>query len=104
MVAIELVKETIWLRGLVSDMGLQQDETIVFYDSQNAIHLIKNQMYHKRTKHIDVRYYFLREVVTYGDIILKKIVVAENSTDMLTILISALKLKNCLGLIDVCSL
>jgi hypothetical protein len=73
MAAVETVKEAIWLRGLVSDLDLQQDETVVFCDSQSAIHLTKNQMYHEMTNHIDVRYHFLRMVVTQRDIILKKI-------------------------------
>jgi hypothetical protein len=64
MVATETVKEAIWLRALVGDLGLQQDETLVFCDSQSAMYLTKNQIYHERTKHIDVKYYFLREVVT----------------------------------------
>jgi len=80
MVAAEAMKEAIWLRGLVSDMGLQQDETVVFCDSQSAIHLTKNQMYHERTKHIDVRYHFLWEAVTQGDITVKKIGTAEKSS------------------------
>jgi hypothetical protein len=60
MVAVEIVKEAIWLKGLISDLDLQQDETVVFCDSQSAIHLTKNQMYHEMTKHIDVRYHFLQ--------------------------------------------
>jgi hypothetical protein len=78
------VKEAIWLRGLVSDLRLQQDETVVFCDNHSAIHLTKNQMYHERTKHIDVRYHFLWEVVTQGDITLKKIGTTKNPTDILT--------------------
>jgi hypothetical protein len=61
-------------------------------------------MYLERTKHIDVRYHFLWEVVTQGDIIVKKIVTAENLVDMLTKPLLILKFKHCLGLIDVCSL
>lgn len=36
MAAAEAVKEAIWLRGLVSDLGLQEDVTTVFCDSQSA--------------------------------------------------------------------
>ena len=52
MAAMEAVKVAIWLKGLVGDLGLQQD-SVVFFDSQSAIHLTKNQMYHEITKHID---------------------------------------------------
>jgi 3-mercaptopyruvate sulfurtransferase SseA len=37
MAAAEAEKEAIWLRGLVSDLGLQQDKTVVFCDSQSAM-------------------------------------------------------------------
>jgi len=56
MAAAEAVKEAIWLRSLVDNLGLKQDITI---------HLSKNQMYHERTKHIDVRYHFLREIISH---------------------------------------
>ena len=35
----------------------------MFCDSQSAIHLAKNQVYHARAKHIDVRYHFVREII-----------------------------------------
>ena len=59
MATTKVIKEAILLQDLASDFGLHQEGTIIFCDSQNAIHLTKNQMYHERTKHIDVRYYFV---------------------------------------------
>lgn len=52
-------KEAIWLRGLATDLGFSQTSTIVFHDSQSAIHLSKEQMYRESTKHNDVRYHFI---------------------------------------------
>ncbi|KAK3031457.1 hypothetical protein RJ639_036517 [Escallonia herrerae] len=40
--ATEAVKEAIWLKGLVGDMGLKQKSSTVYCDSQSAIHLTKN--------------------------------------------------------------
>ena len=37
-------------------------------DSMSAIYLARNQVYHARTKHIDVRYHFVREILEEGDI------------------------------------
>ena len=37
----------------------EQDVTLVYCDSQSAIHLAKHQAYHAKTKHIDVRYNFI---------------------------------------------
>ncbi|XP_075108916.1 secreted RxLR effector protein 161-like [Nicotiana tabacum] len=55
----EVVKEAIWLQGLVSDLGLAQKKTQVFCDIQSVIHLTKNYMFHERTKHIKARHHFI---------------------------------------------
>ncbi|GKV28505.1 hypothetical protein SLEP1_g37549 [Rubroshorea leprosula] len=83
MAIIEAVKEALWLKGLVSDLGVEQNE-MVFCDSQSAIHLTKNTMYHERTKHIQVRYHFVREVISNGDVLVEKISTDENPADMMT--------------------
>ena len=49
MATTKELKEVILLRGLVSDLGLQQELTIVYCDSQSVIHLMKNQIFHDRT-------------------------------------------------------
>ena len=40
-----------------------QNEYVVFCDSQSALDLSKNTSYHSRTKHNDVRYHWLRDVI-----------------------------------------
>ncbi|KAM0977924.1 hypothetical protein ACFX13_014221 [Malus domestica] len=84
MAVTEAIKEAIWLQGLLDDLGVQQDHVDVHCDSQSAIHLAKNQVHHARTKHIDVRFHFVREVIDEGDILLQKIGIADNPADMLT--------------------
>ncbi|GKV16510.1 hypothetical protein SLEP1_g27143 [Rubroshorea leprosula] len=84
MAITEAVKEALWLKGLVSDLGVEQNEMMVFCDSQSAIHLMKNMMYHERTKHIQVQYHFVWEVISNGDVLVEKISTDENPTDMMT--------------------
>ena len=67
MAITEAGKESIWLQGLLDDLGVGQKQVIVFYDRQSAIHLAKNQVYHARTKHIDVRYHFVWEIIEEGE-------------------------------------
>jgi len=81
MAIAEAVKEAIWLKGLVEDLCLHQGVTMMFCDSQSVIHLTKHQMYHERTKHIDIRYHFIREIKV---IKVKKIGTADNPADMMT--------------------
>ena len=92
------MKDAIWLRGLVEDFGLYQGVTMMICDSQSAIHLTKHQMYHERTKHIDVRYHFIQEIEV---IKVKKIGTADNSTDMMTKPIPSRKFDYCLELLGV---
>jgi len=94
MAVTEAVKEAIWLRDLVEDLGLHQGVTTVFCDRQSAIHLTKYQIYHERTKHIDVKYRFIREIEV---IKIKKI----STADMMTKLVPSLKFEHCLDLLSV---
>jgi hypothetical protein len=73
-------------------------------DSQSAIFLAKNQVYHARTKHINVRLHKIRELIVTGDIVLEKVHTLENPADMLTKPVTIAKFKHCLDLINVCSL
>ena len=41
----------------------------MFCESQSAIHLAKNQVYHAWTKHIDVRYHFVRKIIEEGGVL-----------------------------------
>ncbi|KAL2251634.1 UNVERIFIED_CONTAM: Retrovirus-related Pol polyprotein from transposon TNT 1-94 [Sesamum indicum] len=51
----EAIKEAIWLKGLLSEIGFLKEKLTVFSDSQSSIQLCKNPVFHYRTKHIDVR-------------------------------------------------
>jgi len=53
-------------------------------------------MYRERTKNIDVRYHFLREISSQGNIIVKKIDTSNNATDMITKPIPNSKFQHCL--------
>jgi len=57
----------------------------------SAIYLAKNQVYHVRTKHIDVKYHFVWDVFEDGDIEVKKIQTKDNPTNMLTKVIFGVK-------------
>ena len=73
----------------------------MYCDNQSAIHLAKNQVFHARTKHIDVRYHFVLEIIKDEKILLRKIETAENPADMITKVVSLTKFKHCLDLVNV---
>ncbi|CAM8924196.1 unnamed protein product [Rhodiola kirilowii] len=100
MALTEAAKEGIWLKGLVSDLGLHHDQAIVYCDSLSAICLAKDQVHHERTKHIDVRYHFLRGAKR---IKVMKVGTADNPADMFTKPVPHVKFKHCLDLLNVLS-
>ena len=90
-----------WLTGLVKELGIQQGGVQLHCDSQSAIFLAKNQVYYARTKHIDVRFHKIRELVSSGELLLEKIHTSENAADMLTKPVTTEKFKHCLDLINI---
>uniref|UniRef100_A0AAV1ULI4 Copia protein n=1 Tax=Peronospora matthiolae TaxID=2874970 RepID=A0AAV1ULI4_9STRA len=51
---------------------MKNDEAVKIYeDNQDLIALAKKPEFHKRTKHIDIRYHFVREKVAYGQVLLQ---------------------------------
>ena len=89
-----------WTLGLLGDLGVEQHKLDVYCDSQSAIYLARYQVHHARTKHIDVRYHFVREVVAECEICLKKVATEDNTTDMLTKVVNAAKFEHYLDLVQ----
>uniref|UniRef100_A0A2N9IRB9 Integrase catalytic domain-containing protein n=1 Tax=Fagus sylvatica TaxID=28930 RepID=A0A2N9IRB9_FAGSY len=95
--ATEAGKEMLWMKRFLQDLGLKQDEYVVHCDSQSALDLSKNSTYHSRTKHIDVRYHWLRLIVDQQLMQLRKIHTDKNLVDMLTNVVPKEKLELCAG-------
>jgi len=66
------MKEAIWLQGLLDDLRIDQDLLKINCDNMNVIYLPKNQVYHARAKHIDVRFHFVWEILDESDIELRR--------------------------------
>ena len=102
--ATEGVKESLWLKGLIGELGIAQNEVELFCDNQSAIHLTKNQMFHERTKHIDIKLHFIRDVVAEGSVIVEKVHTDDNPADMATKAVTGIKFQHCCDLINVVKL
>ena len=98
--AAESFKEAKWLKGLVGEMCNKVCSVSVHCDSQSAIHLAKNQnTFHRRSKHIDIKYHFIRDEVEHKRVILKKIDTSENPADMMTKPLPTTKFEYCVDLV-----
>ena len=60
-------KEAVWLRQLLSELGLNTSSpTVLHIDNQSTIVITKNPEFHDCTKHIDIRHHFLQQVIEDG--------------------------------------
>lgn len=85
----------------MSELGLDQEEIEVFSDNQSAIYLTKHQVFHERSKHIDVKLHFVRDIIGTGAVKVLKITIEDNPSDMLTKALPYAKFKHCLDLVNV---
>jgi len=77
--------QAIWLRKLLVDLQQEQiGSTEIWCDNKAAIAMTKNPAFHSRTKHIDIRYHFIRNLVAGGIISLKFCGTNDQVADVLT--------------------
>ena len=99
MAITETCKESILLRGLLREICDDLQTTIVFCDSQSSIFLTEDQLFHEKTKHIDVLYHFVREVIAHGDIVVSKVSTHDNRANMITKALPVTKFEYCIDLV-----
>jgi hypothetical protein len=95
VVATHGIKEVLWLHSLLSKVfQLIKPSTTLFSDNQAAISLTKDHQYHVHTKHIDVRYHFIRWVIEQGSLCLVYCPTDDMVMDMLTKALPSAKVKH----------
>ena len=78
-------QESLWLQQLLSDLQKQPTKPmVIFEDNQSAISLAKNPKFHGRSKHIAIKYHFIREQVNSGKIELRYCKTSDMIADFLT--------------------
>ena len=93
--ATEVCKELLWLKRLIGEIEFKQDMYVLFCDNQSAIHLSKNSSFHSRSKHNDVQYHWIRDVLNSKLLEFAKIHTDDNGADMLTKSVTREKLEIC---------
>jgi hypothetical protein len=92
--AVEAAKEMVWMRQLLTEFGFQVNEpSILRIDNQSAISVSKNPEHHGRMKHLDLRYYWLRDQVNIGVITPLYVPTEEMPADLLTKSLARVKVE-----------
>ncbi|WVZ49176.1 hypothetical protein U9M48_000553, partial [Paspalum notatum var. saurae] len=82
--AASCCSQLLWMKATFSDFGLRFGKIPLLVDSTSAISVAKNPVLHSRTKHIDVRFHFLRDHYEKGDIDLVHVASENQLADIFT--------------------
>ena len=104
MAATAAARQGLWLRSLLVEITDKPPQSVkMFVDNNSAIALMKNPVFHGRSKHIDVKYHFIRECVERGQFQVKRVCTEGQRADALTKALPAVKLgimRHLLGVRD----
>ena len=67
--------------------------TCIFYDNQSCVKLSENPVFHDKSKHINIKYHYIRDMVQRGAVKLQYVVMEEQIADVLTKPLARLKFK-----------
>ena len=91
----EACKEILWIQRLLIDMKEQKNQPVIIYeDNQSCINSIINAKYSNRTKHVDTKYHFARDLQSKGIIDVRYCPTEHMLADILTKPLGRVKLKN----------
>ena len=100
----QATQEAIWMRKLLSDIGCKSEEpTTMYEDNQGAIEISKNAKFHNRTKHIDVRFNFIREKVSTNEVKVVYLSTEDMLADIMTKGLTKKRFQRLRSMLNVCS-
>ena len=83
--AVAVANQALWIRKLLTDLNMEQTgSTQVFVDNQAAISISSNLVFHGKTKHFKIKFYFLREIQHDGKVTLVHCKTEVQNVDILT--------------------
>lgn len=101
--ASEGVKEIMWLKQLLDEVTQLKSVPCLYIDNASAIKLVKNPEFHKRSKHIEIRYHFVREKFNNGEIVVEHVDGENQTADIMTkplVRVRFNKIKDMLGVVS----
>jgi hypothetical protein len=100
--ATNCATQAVWLRRMLSELQYQQDgPTKIFCDNKSTIALTKNPVFHGRSKHIDIKHHYIRDLIRDKEIVVEYCTSEDQIADIFTKPLKTnlfLKMKNLLGM------
>jgi len=94
----------IWMKQMSADYGMHSFLLLVYCDNKSAIDISKNPVQHSRTKHIDIRHHFIRELVEDNQVVIDHVVTDSQLADIFTKSLEYTRFITLRNAIGVCNL
>jgi hypothetical protein len=94
--------QLVWMKQMLTEYNVTQDVMTVYYDNLSAINISKNPIQHSRTKHIDIRHHFIRELVEEKNIALEHVTTEMQLADIFTKALDANQFECLRGKLGIC--
>jgi hypothetical protein len=79
------VHEVVWLRKFLADLfGHEMDSTVIHCDNQSCVKLSENPMFNDKSKHIEIKYHYIRDMVQRKEVHVKYLSTHEEVADVFT--------------------
>lgn len=89
----ETVQEVIWIKGILSEFNHVKESVTIYEDNQSCIKMTENSKFSNRSKHIDTKYHFIKDLKEKNEIKVNYCPTVNNVADMLTKPLSGEKIK-----------
>jgi hypothetical protein len=84
MTLSKTTKEAIWIREFLNELSFRNDQLLLIYaNNKDVIDLIINSLFHKKTKHIEIRWHWVKKMMNRKKILIRYLLINEIMTDEL---------------------
>ena len=87
MACAAVLQEAIWLMRFLQRLGItahSEEAVTLYFDSTVALEYAKDPQYHGKSKHIEIKYHFIRDMAVRGEVVMKHISTGSMVVDPLT--------------------
>jgi len=94
--------QLVWIKQMLKEYNVEQDVLTLYCDNLSAINIFKNHIQHSRTKHIDIRHHFIRDLVEDKVVTLEDVNTEQQLTDIFTKALYAKQIEKLRGKFEIC--
>ncbi|MCH79563.1 gag-pol polyprotein [Trifolium medium] len=91
-----------WMKQMLKEYNVEQNVMTLYCDNLSAINISKNPIQHSRTKHIDIRHHFIRDLVEENVVTLEHVSTDEQLADIFTKAVDANQFEKLRGKLGIC--